>query len=79
MVLRGGDVARALDVTPDELAGGRLVERPLAAGEHARVADQVLDHRLGVRPVHLRGRHEAPELLGRRRQVAVDRASPGRC
>ena len=53
VVLRGGEVARALDVAAGELAGRRLVERPLAAGEHPRVVDQVLDHRLGFRPVHL--------------------------
>ena len=37
----------------------------------ARVADQVLDHRLRVRPVHLRRRQEPPNSLGRRRQPAV--------
>ena len=79
MVLRGREVARTLDVATRELTERRLVERALASGEHARVVDQVLDHRLGVRPVDLHGRDEAPERLGRRREPAVTAASPERC
>ena len=48
-------------------------------GEHARVADQVLDHRLGVGPVDLGRRHELHERLGRRRKLARRPAAPGRC
>ena len=52
VVLRGREVAGALDVAADEVSCGRLVERAPAAREHARVVDEVLDHRVGVRPVH---------------------------
>ena len=79
VVLQGGDVAGALDVAADELARRRLVEGAPAAVEDAGVADQVLDHRLGVRPIHLGGRHEAPELLGRRGERRGHRASQARC
>ena len=71
MVLRGGEIARSLDVAPHQLSGSRLVERAAASREHALVADQVLDHRLGIRPVHVCRCHEAPELLGRRREPAL--------
>jgi hypothetical protein len=72
-------VTRALDVAARELADRRLVEGTPPSGKHARVADVVLDHRLGVRPVHLGRRHEAPELVGRRWEPALHRASPGMC
>ena len=71
VVLQGGDLAGAPDVAADELTACRLIEWAADSVEHARVADQVLDHGLAVRPVHLRLRREAPELLRRRRQPAV--------
>ena len=61
----------ARDVPAGERAEARLVECALSAGEHAQVVDQVLDHRLGIRPVHLHGRDEAPELSRRRREGAI--------
>jgi hypothetical protein len=41
-------VAGALDVPTHEVSNRRLVERALAAREHARVVDQVIDHRVGI-------------------------------
>ena len=51
------------------LARRPLVERPLGSREHALILDRVLDHRAGIRPVHLRCLHEAHELFGRRREL----------
>ena len=48
VVLQGRNVAGAFDVAPDELTGCRLIEGALASVEDTGVADQVLDHRLGV-------------------------------
>ena len=42
----------------------------VASGEDARVADQVLDHRLAVRPVHLAVATKRRNSLGRRREPA---------
>src|SRR4051794_9285542 len=53
LVLGGGDVPSTLDVTADERTPGRLVKRTYAARKHSLVADQVLDHRPWLRPVHL--------------------------
>ena len=53
----------------------RLVEGPLAPGEHPRVADQVLDHRVRVGPVHLGRRQEAAEAP---RSAAEGSRSPRR-
>jgi hypothetical protein len=66
VVLSGSEVAGAPNVAAGERADGRLVERAVLPGEHAPVVDQVLDHRLGIRPVHLHGRDEAPELRDER-------------
>ena len=52
-------------------APGRLVERALASRQHARVADEVLDHRLLVRPVHVGRGQEAGEALSRRGRLPV--------
>ena len=71
MVLQGRNVAGTFDVAPNELTGSRLIEAAPAPVEDTGVADQVLDHRLGVRPINLGGRHEAPKLLCRRWQPTV--------
>jgi hypothetical protein len=48
----------------------RVVEWAVAAREHSRVVDDVVDHRFGVRPVHVRLRDETRERLVRRRELA---------
>src|SRR6187551_2021938 len=58
----------ALDVAADELPGSGLVEAALAAGEHLRIADDVVDDRVSIGPVHLRGRQEPFKALGRSRK-----------
>jgi hypothetical protein len=73
VVLRGRDVARALDVAADELADRSLIERALATREHARVVDQVLDHRPVVRSVRLRGRQEPQVSIGPQQEPALTR------
>jgi hypothetical protein len=65
MILNRRNVARPLDVAPDQFAPCFFVERSTISGEHARVVDQVVDYGLGVRPVHLRGRDKVPERFGR--------------
>ena len=74
VVLGGRDVAGALDVAADELTHRGLVEGARASGEHARVADQVVDDRRLVGPVHLRGRQEPPI---RARSAGGSPRSPG--
>ncbi len=58
-------------LSANELSGSRLIEAAPTPVEDTGVADQILDHRLGVRPINLGGRHEAPELLHRRWQPTV--------
>jgi hypothetical protein len=65
MVLERRDVARPLDVTTDQVAARRLVERATASGEQPGVRDLVVDHRLRIRPVDGGGRDERPEGVGR--------------
>lgn len=77
VVLHGGEVVCPLDVATDKVADGGLVEQAPAACEHTRVVDQVIDHRGGLRPIGMCGRHEPHELLGRRRQFAVAGRSGG--
>src|SRR5262249_26873868 len=45
VVLQGCDVAGALEVTSDEVACLCLVEAALLSREHARVGDEVVEHR----------------------------------
>jgi hypothetical protein len=71
VVPQGRVVAGALEVPAHQGAHARVVERPLVAGEHPRVCDLVVDHRVGVRPVNPRGREEPPKRFDRRRQLAV--------
>ena len=71
VVLQRGGIAGALDVAAHEVASLGFVKRALRARQHARVRHQVVDDRLGVRPVRARTRHERPELVGRRRQLAL--------
>ena len=54
VVLHGGKVASALDVTPDEVAHPGFVESALVSGKHARVGDVVADYRARVQPVDRR-------------------------
>src|SRR5215213_32160 len=74
VVLGAGDVVGALDVAADEVTGSRLVEGTLASGEQPRMADEVVDDRGAIGPVHSRGRQETPVALGRRRQPALSRS-----
>ena len=71
VVLERGDVVGALDITSDERTGRRFIEGALTSVEHTGVADLVLEHRLGVGPVHPRRRHPPCELLRRRGKPAV--------
>src|SRR4051794_12040997 len=73
VVLRGGEVARPLDVAADELADRLLSERTLCSREHSRIVDEILDHRFNLRPIHLCRRNEARERLRWRRELALTR------
>jgi hypothetical protein len=55
VILHGGKVARPLDVAANQVSNACLVEGATAPREHARVVDQIIDHRVGVRPVGLGG------------------------
>ena len=68
VVLQRREVACALDVAADQLAGGRLVEGRRPRPERASNRPGI-DHRGSIRPIHLRRCHEPPELLGRRWQA----------
>ena len=70
VVLQRRNVASAFHVPSSERTECRFIERALP-GEHPGVTDEVLDHRLGIRPIHRRRPHEAPELLGRRWEPAI--------
>ena len=72
VVLQRRDVVGALHVTADEVTACGFVEWSVPAGEKPGVADQVLDHRLAVRPVDLRFRHEAAEIVGWRWEIPVN-------
>jgi hypothetical protein len=73
MVAPRREVACALHLAADEVAGRRLVERTPTAGEHAGIGDDVLDHRLGVGPVDGGARDEASERIRWRWQLAARR------
>ena len=51
VILDGREVVGALDVATNEVSNRRLSESAVA-GEQARVVDQMIDQRVGVRPVH---------------------------
>jgi hypothetical protein len=75
VVARTREIAGAPDVAARELARGSLVERTPSAGQHALVADEVLDHGLRARPVDLGV--EAREGVGPPWKLELDRHGEG--
>src|SRR5262249_13177335 len=69
VVAGGRKVASTLDVAPHELSHLCLVEMA-ASGEHQRVADAVVDHRLGIGPIDGWTGEELSNRVGRRRKLA---------
>src|SRR5919106_549121 len=71
MVLEGRNVVRSFDLLTGKLAKRTFIEWTPPSGKHAGVVDQVLDHRLRLRPVHLSRSDKMHVLLARWREPAV--------
>ena len=78
MVLKGCEVVGALDITSDEVAHLGLFEWPLFSGEHVRVGDEIVDHRLGVRPFDRRRLRDSLRLCQELASHAAFRSIVGR-